>query len=276
MANQKYTPVGFYNETEDTNTFFATYTNMSVFFQDDNSPVATTRPVDPIESNIAGLGSRDVRGQYKGVTWRLYVKLLAADETNVQEMYRLFSEEDGLKWLVVSDGQSPVVQWRTQVRILGIERIAQTKNLFAVVLRCANPIWKAHSDISRTRTLPVLTLSGKELNNATRGDPEGAFTDYPYEGDYPWAGSGTPTFVPFSCGIYEATTNLLINGGFESGTTGWGTSGTNTIAQSQDQSCFGFDVCKVTYGNTASVLIERTASITFGGATQHTASCWIY
>lgn len=52
----------------------------------------------------------------------------------------------------------------------------------------------------------------------------------------------------------KATTNLCTNPSFETGTTGWGTSGTNTLAQSNTVQRRGVYSCKITYQDNSTLL----------------------
>jgi hypothetical protein len=80
-----------------------------------------------------------------------------------------------------------------------------------------------------------------------------------------------------SFGIYEASTNKLINGGFETNTTGWLATSTNTIASSAEQAKFGSKSCKVVSNNTAvfANIMERSTTVTHT-ATSWVVSAWIY
>ena len=102
----------------------------------------------------------------------------------------------------------------------------------------------------------ALTLSGNEITDLTR---EAAL-----EGD--------GRAVEASYGLWEATTNLVTNGGFETNTTGWTTGGTNTIAVSAAQQKFGAQSCLATYADNA-VLADFAITITNA---EHTVSCWVY
>jgi hypothetical protein len=70
----------------------------------------------------------------------------------------------------------------------------------------------------------------------------------------------------------EATTNLVTNPSFETNTTGWSTSGTNTIAQSSAQSLFGNYSLLATYQDSVNL---AAYAITVTDA-QHTFSAWVY
>lgn len=72
--------------------------------------------------------------------------------------------------------------------------------------------------------------------------------------------------------VPEATTNLIDNPSFETGTTGWAASGTNTIAQSADEQKFGVYSLECTYQNNTTL---ASYSITINEA-QHTFTCWVY
>lgn len=72
--------------------------------------------------------------------------------------------------------------------------------------------------------------------------------------------------------IAEATTNLVTNPSFETGTTGWVTYGTNTIAQSSEQARYGSYSLKCTYQDAAS-LANYGITLT---AADHTCSIYVY
>src|SRR3990167_8608460 len=92
-----------------------------------------------------------------------------------------------------------------------------------------------------------LTLSGNEITDAVRRAG--------VEGD-----GVSPS--DFSLGIWEATTNLCTNGGFETNTTGWTTSGTSTIERSTAQAKFGAASAKCTRGTGTSLAIAPSATLT--------------
>lgn len=83
------------------------------------------------------------------------------------------------------------------------------------------------------------------------------------EGDGKSLGSGF--------GVFEGSTNLVTNGGFETNTTGWAASGTNTIERVGGIK-FGSYILKCTYQNNTilgSYAITLTAAI-------HSLSIWVY
>ena len=102
-----------------------------------------------------------------------------------------------------------------------------------------------------------LTLSGNEITDKTRALAVG--------------GDGR-VFPDSSFGIWEATENLVTNGGFETNTVGWQAGGTNAIAISTAQAKFGLSSMLCTYGNNSShALYTNTLS-----AAEHTVSAWLY
>jgi hypothetical protein len=107
-----------------------------------------------------------------------------------------------------------------------------------------------------------LTLSGNEITDQKRST----------------ATSGDGRAAPdSSTGIWEATTNLVANGGFETNTTGWGGVNSTTIARSTARAKFGAASLKATEGGAN--LIETQTSSTVSGATagrKFTVSCWVY
>lgn len=111
--------------------------------------------------------------------------------------------------------------------------------------------------------LPVpLTLSGNEQTPATRA----AGTQ----------GDGlTGVYAGSSIGAWEATTNLVTNGGFETNATGW-TDGINfTIARSTANKHFGVACGRSTCDNTGTGTLG-THNFTAAGASAHYASMWVY
>jgi len=71
----------------------------------------------------------------------------------------------------------------------------------------------------------------------------------------------------------EAATNLITNPSFETNTTGWAASGTNTIASSTAEAKFGGYSLKATYQDTAT-LASYAATLT--ASTTYYLSCYIY
>lgn len=106
----------------------------------------------------------------------------------------------------------------------------------------------------------ALTVSGNEITDALRA--------LGVQGDGLAADS--------SYGVWEATTNLENSAGadvsFESGTAGYTTGGTNTIASSAEQFKFGAKSCKATYQDNATLL---DIALTLTAAAQ-SASRWLY
>jgi hypothetical protein len=83
--------------------------------------------------------------------------------------------------------------------------------------------------------------------------------------------------VDSSTGIWEGTTNLCTNGGFETGTTGWalgGAGGVASLAVDSGRSKFGQKSGKVVAG--AAVAGFGDAAVTVPAAGTYTASAWIY
>lgn len=73
--------------------------------------------------------------------------------------------------------------------------------------------------------------------------------------------------------MVETPGNLITNGNFETDTTGWFASGTNTIAVSTEQAKFGFQSCKSTFSNNATLASQN---ITLTASTQYQFSAWLY
>ena len=104
---------------------------------------------------------------------------------------------------------------------------------------------------------PQLTVSGNEITDATRTTNT--------QGD-----GRTPP--DSSEGIWEGTTNLITNGGFENNTTGWGAWSASTAARTTSRAKFG----------SASLALSGSTNPYIGGSTgfapttgtQYTASLW--
>lgn len=84
-----------------------------------------------------------------------------------------------------------------------------------------------------------------------------------------------------STGVWEATTNLITNGGFESsitGTSGWTPAGSNTIARSTTETKFGSQSALTTYqnaGGSNDTNVGASANLTLT-AVPYTYSAWVY
>jgi hypothetical protein len=102
-----------------------------------------------------------------------------------------------------------------------------------------------------------LTVSGNEITDALRA--------LGVQGDGRTSDS--------SFGVWEATTNLVTNGGVESNTTGWAGNGA-TISRSQEQTKFGAWVLKAVHSANFGETRFTAAAYTVGQV--YTASIWIY
>jgi hypothetical protein len=79
-----------------------------------------------------------------------------------------------------------------------------------------------------------------------------------------------------STGIWQGTTNLLPNGGFESNTTNWAiTTGGDVLTQDSSRSKFGSFSMKESVGGTG-FEGAKSANITVSASTTYTASAWFY
>ncbi len=109
----------------------------------------------------------------------------------------------------------------------------------------------------------AMTLSGYEITDATRS--------INIQGD----GRQPPDN---SIGIWESTTNLVTNGGFENNTTGWIATtvagGTPSISSTAIDSKFGSHSMQL-LSSTAGTLNAARYSSTFATSTTYTASAWI-
>ena len=73
--------------------------------------------------------------------------------------------------------------------------------------------------------------------------------------------------------IPAATTNLCVNPSFETNTTGWSASGTNTIAQSSDAQMFGNYSLKATYQDNTTLASDSITLPTTN--TTYTLTAWL-
>lgn len=105
-----------------------------------------------------------------------------------------------------------------------------------------------------------LTLSGNEITDAVRA-----------------AGLAGDGLSPEgSMGVWESTTNLVTNGGFETNTTGWaGRQGTETLTRDTGQAKFGAGSLKVDLGHTDAALEGVFHAFTGAAATVYTHSVWV-
>jgi len=134
----------------------------------DNSPYAPGG-MDVVSAEIAGLGTRDVRGQPKAAVWEYQIQLAAQDETNVQSMLQVFNERNGLQYIRATDGSG--VLWRTSARIISPPAaVLGTSGLFRGAFWVPNPIWEedtlqaANPQLNKSGT----SFSWTETNNGNR------------------------------------------------------------------------------------------------------------
>lgn len=109
-------------------------------------------------------------------------------------------------------------------------------------------------------TLEPLTMSGNEITDATRA----ANTQ----------GDGLSN--DSSTGIWEATTNLITNGGVETGTSGWVANNAATIARVTGQAKFGSASLKVTPGSGGRDGAQFSVGVALSGSTTYTISAWVW
>ncbi len=106
--------------------------------------------------------------------------------------------------------------------------------------------------------LATLTLSGNEITDATRAA----------------ALQGDGRAADGSMGVWEATTNLCTNGGFETNTTGWTASSGLTLTRSTERSKFGSASLRCEVGVMPGTgMFVYNATLT---AAQHFGSAWVY
>lgn len=74
--------------------------------------------------------------------------------------------------------------------------------------------------------------------------------------------------------LEAATTNFVLNPSFETGTTGWSTSGTNAIAQVSTQAQSGAAALRCTYNNHTTLAFINSLVLPSAGA--YTLSAWVY
>jgi hypothetical protein len=127
--------------------------------------------------------------------------------------------------------------------------------------------YSAQSNVDPTGTpgqvgLPsTLTFSGNEITDTTRTTNT--------QGD-----GRTPP--DSSTGVWENTTNLIPNGGFETNTTGWAAVNSATISRDTTNSKFGTASLKiVTPGSVAGEGAWQTPAMTVSASTSYTASAWV-
>ena len=128
---------------------------------DDPSPFTAGNPVEAVESEIAGLGARDVRGQPKAATWLLTVELTSLDEADMKTFRGIFNEQLGTVLLRLIDGAG--VTWRVQVRVLGTQRVMPSR--FKVPLRVARPILEADAQTTNSQLNQAGNTISPSLDN---------------------------------------------------------------------------------------------------------------
>ena len=109
-------------------------------------------------------------------------------------------------------------------------------------------------------TLVPLTVSGNEITDATRvanTQGDGLANDS-------------------STGIWEGTTNLITNGGFETNTTGWVANSAATISRDVTVSKFGKASLKVVPGTGGQDGAQLSAGAVVSGSTTYTLSAWVW
>ncbi|MBI4034339.1 hypothetical protein HY380_00405, partial [Candidatus Saccharibacteria bacterium] len=110
----------------------------------------------------------------------------------------------------------------------------------------------------------TVTASGYEITDVTRSSDKNT------------GGQGDGRNAPDSSyGIWEATTNLETNGGFETNTTGWSVYGTQTLSSSSERAKFGSKSGKATVVNTAENRLFFSSNYTLTNAA-YTFSAWLY
>lgn len=134
----------------------------------DPSPLTDPLEVDAIEAVVPGRGTSDVRGQPKAKTWLLTVELSSTLDSDLKSMLGVFNTEDGVVYLVVSDGQAAPVSWRVAARCLKHQR-TDAPQIFKIPVRVADPRWQENTLTTDSQlnkqTSPVnFTLT----NNGTR------------------------------------------------------------------------------------------------------------
>lgn len=118
--------------------------NLSVKFRDANSPLSSSHPHAPVETEIPGLGTRHVRSQPQPTVWELHVFLTAIDETDLDGFFKLFNAGDGLKTLLIDD--SAGTTYRVSCAIMEIRKVYLS--YFIVVLRVPDPVLEEDSEDS--------------------------------------------------------------------------------------------------------------------------------
>ncbi len=151
--------------------------NVRCFFMDANSPVSGTRPLDPVEAQIPGLGDRYVRGQPKGVFLEMHARLNAYQEADVQAFYKVFDESRGLDYLRAKDGAGVIL--RVQAAITTIRRVPGARGYYIIVLRVPDPRWEEDTATTDSKLAQSGASIALSLTNAGNRDARPAFTITP-------------------------------------------------------------------------------------------------
>lgn len=104
----------------------------------------------------------------------------------------------------------------------------------------------------------TLTRSGNEVTDATRAT----------------ATQGDGLSQDSSYGIWPAATNLVLNGGFETNTTGWGQVGTSTLTRATSASKFGTACAELVTGASTSAGIGQSVTQAVVNGTAYMGSLW--
>lgn len=144
---------------------------------------------------------------------------------------------------------------------------ASTGNALTLCARSqSGNVWKLTATAAGVQqlldgTLIPLTFTGNEITDTTRA----ANTQ----------GDGLPN--DSSTGIWEATTNLVKNGGIESNTNFWGTSGNATVGRTTSASKFGTASGTLTCSSAACGYLTTSSSghPTVSPSTTYTYSAWV-
>lgn len=123
------------------------------------------REVRPVEVDVPGVGPRDVRGQPQGSTWEIHVELVTTNDSDLDDLLKIFSEEAGYIECVVEDGN--VVRWRARGRVTSVEG-QDAPNYFVVTFRVPDARWEA--SLETVTSKPAMATSPQTFNITPTGN----------------------------------------------------------------------------------------------------------
>lgn len=193
---------------------------------------------DRVKRRTVGPSTITPAGRHPILTATTRTQAVLPVQIRIQSTASLQDRQDELdKWLAVGTTGDLVVDFgddrrRLECTVQEIVPYDGSPNIYTAVLLAPDARWK--SAWTECYDAGGLKVSGNEITDTTRATGT--------EGD----GASDVDRV----GVWEGTTNIATNGGFESGTGAWITFGTNSIAVSTEQAKFGSQSLKCTVGNT--------------------------